>query len=158
MLNIMRIFMVQHGEARTKEEDPDRPLSDSGIYQVSKMARWLSRKEGLDINELLHSGKNRAEQTAEILGGSFKPPMEIKRADDMNPGDNPKIWADRLGRTENNIMLVGHLPHLGKLASYLLILNMEKEIVQFKNAGIVCLNRNESGTWSIDWIIIPEIL
>ncbi len=154
----MRIFIVQHGEARTKEEDPDRPLSDSGIYQARKMAGWLSRKEGLEINELLHSGKNRAEQTAEILAGSFKPPMEIKRADDMNPVDNPLIWADRLSKTEKNIMLVGHLPHLSKLTSYLLTRNMEKEIVQFKNAGIVCLDRSESGAWSIEWMIIPEIL
>ncbi|MCK4345228.1 MAG: phosphohistidine phosphatase SixA [Bacteroidales bacterium] len=154
----MRIFMVQHGEAKTKEEDPDRLLSDIGVYQVKKMAGWLSKKEGLEINELLHSGKNRAEQTAEILAGAFKPPMEIERADYMNPGDNPKIWADRLGKTEKNIMLVGHLPHLSKLASHLLTGSMEKEIVQFKNAGIVCLNRNGAGTWLIEWMIIPEIV
>jgi len=158
MLNIMKIFMVQHGEARTKEEYPDRPLSDIGVYQVKKIAGWLSKKEGLEINELLHSGKNRAEQTAEILAGAFKPPMGINRTDDMNPGDNPKIWADRLNKTEKNIMLVGHLPHLGKLASHLLTGSMEKEIIQFKNAGIVCLNRNESGAWSIEWMIIPEIV
>ena len=150
--------MVQHGEAKTREEDPDRPLSDKGVSQVKKTAEWLSKKEGLEINELIHSGKNRAEQTAEILAGSFKPPIGIKRADDMNPLDNPKIWTDRLSKTEKNIMLVGHLPHLSKLASHLLTGSMEKEIVQFKNAGIVCLNRNESGTWSIEWMIIPEIL
>lgn len=154
----MRIFMVQHGEAKTKEEDPDRPLSDSGIYQVKKMAGWLSKKEGLEINELLHSGKNRAEQTAEILASAFKPPMEIERTDYMNPVDNPKIWTDRLSKTEKNIMLIGHLPHLSKLVSQLTTGSMEKEIVQFNNAGIVCLNRNESGTWSIEWMIIPEIV
>jgi phosphohistidine phosphatase len=154
----MRIFLIQHGEAKTKEEDPNRRLSDTGMYQVRKMAGWLSKKEGLEINELLHSGKKRAEQTAEILSRSFSPPIGIKRADNMNPGDNPKIWADRLSKTEKNIMLVGHLPHLSKLASFLLTGSMEKEIVQYKNAGIVCLNRNESGTWFIEWMVIPEIL
>jgi len=55
-------------------------------------------------------------------------------------------------------MLVGHLPHLKKLASLLLTGRDDLEIVKFRYGGVVCLERRENGLWSILWIIRPDIL
>ncbi len=53
-------------------------------------------------------------------------------------------------------MLVGHLPHLGRLASSLLVGEPEREIIRFRNSAIVCLVKSESG-WLLQWILTPEM-
>jgi len=54
-------------------------------------------------------------------------------------------------------MLVGHLPHLSRLTSTLIIDDEEKEVLKFKMAGTVCLEKNEKEKWSILWAIPPDI-
>jgi len=54
-------------------------------------------------------------------------------------------------------MLTGHQPHLGKLASLLLCGNEDKDIVSFKMAGVVCLSRDDSGAWSLQWMLVPGV-
>ena len=53
-------------------------------------------------------------------------------------------------------MLVGHLPFLSRLASYLVTGDPERPIFQFQNAGIVCLSRTGEG-WAIKWSLSPRI-
>ena len=55
-------------------------------------------------------------------------------------------------------MLVGHLPHLSKLTAQLVCQDENRTIVDFPASGIVCLGREESGTWSVRWMVIPQIL
>lgn len=62
----MKIYLVQHGESLDKEIDPDQPLSDKGISDIEKLGHFLSKNK-IEINHIIHSGKNRAEQTASIL-------------------------------------------------------------------------------------------
>ncbi len=54
-------------------------------------------------------------------------------------------------------MLVGHLPHLGRLSALLLTESLEREIVAFRNAGVVCLERQEGG-FAVRWILTPELV
>ena len=62
----MRVYLVQHGESRPEEEDPQRSLTDEGVRNVEKIARFL-RPLGLKLETIWHSGKPRAQQTAELL-------------------------------------------------------------------------------------------
>ncbi len=54
-------------------------------------------------------------------------------------------------------MLVGHLPHLSRLAALLLAEGPEREIIAFRNAGVVCLERQES-RFAVRWILTPELV
>jgi phosphohistidine phosphatase len=55
-------------------------------------------------------------------------------------------------------MLVGHLPFLEKLTSYLVIGSDEKPIFKFQNGGIMCLHKeSDSQTWIIKWTLMPNI-
>ena len=73
----MRVYLAQHGLAEPKEIDPERPLSEQGHEDVRRLAAFLEGK-GLRVEQALHSGKTRAEQTAALLarallaGGRFK--------------------------------------------------------------------------------------
>ena len=37
----MDLLLVQHGQAKTKAEDPAKPLSALGVESAEKMAEWL---------------------------------------------------------------------------------------------------------------------
>ncbi len=53
-------------------------------------------------------------------------------------------------------MLVGHLPHLRRLASLLLVGDPEREIIRFRNGAIVCLVQGD-GHWLLQWVLTPEL-
>ncbi|MBE0425373.1 MAG: phosphohistidine phosphatase SixA [Nitrospirae bacterium] len=152
----MFLYLVQHAEARKEEVDPSRPLSEKGLEDIKKMASYLSQLN-VRVHNIFHSNKLRAKQTAEALSGAFKPAKGITEVDGLAPLDAPEIWAERLKDVPEDIMLVGHLPHLSRLASLLLSGDANKNIVSFKMAGVVCLKRGEDETWSMQWMLIPDM-
>jgi len=154
----MRLYLVQHSEPKRKEEEPARPLSDRGLETIKKMAKYAMERLQIKVEEIVHSGKLRAEQTAEVLAEHLKPPSGVTTDKNLEPLADPKIWKKHLGETTDDIMLVGHLPHLSKLASSLLVGDKNKEVVAFKMGGIVCLERDQQHGWTIQWIVTPEIL
>ncbi len=152
----MRLYLVQHAEARSKEEDPNRDLTVKGRSDIRKVAKYLERLN-LGVSQIFHSGKIRAMSTADILMASLKPPKGISETDRLAPLDDPEIWAERVSKTAEDIVLVGHLPHLAKLAALLLCGDKEKSVVNFKMGGMVCLGRSDTG-WGLEWMIIPEVV
>ena len=104
----------------------------------------------------MHSGKLRAVQTAEALAEKLKP-REVAVGGDLKPLDNPSAWVGRLASIKEDLVLVGHMPHLEKLASSLLC-GDERLKLGFKPGSAVCLERDESGAWFLKWMIAPELL
>jgi phosphohistidine phosphatase len=82
----------------------------------------------------------------------------VKVAEGLEPLADPKIWKNRLAEITEDTTIVGHLPHLSKLAGYLLTGDEGKEVVTFRMGGIACLERDESGRWTVQWMINPEII
>src|SRR4030066_680437 len=142
----MFIYLMQHADAKKEEVDPARPLSEKGLQDIKKVASYESQLN-IRVYKIFHSSKLRARQTAEILSENLKPTKGISEVDGLAPLDDPNIWAERLKDIPDDVILVGHLPHLGKLASLLLCGNADKNIVSFKMAGIVCLKRGDDGSF-----------
>lgn len=153
----MNLYLVQHAEAKTDAEDPNRPLTDKGLAEIEKTARQLAAKVRPSVNVVIHSGKLRALQTAEVLADYISPVGGIKPADGLKPNDDPAVWAEQLGAITEDVMLVGHLPHMSRLAGKLLCGCNTGEIIAFKNAGIVCLSRDDGGQWSLKWFLVPGL-
>ncbi len=153
------LYLVRHADAKTEEEDPLRPLSESGIRDIKVLSSYIFRM-GIRADRILHSGKLRAKQTAEILGEHLRPSIGISESEGLNPLDDPRIWAELLkGVSEDTItVLVGHLPHLNKLASLLLCGDINRSFILFKSAGMVCLEREGNEAWFLHWMLIPEIV
>ncbi len=154
----MNLYLVQHAEANPKESDPEQSLSETGLQNIRKTAYFASEVLNIRVNTIFHSGKTRAEQTAGILGKRLNPVKGVNVTDGLKAMDKPLIWAERLKEQTDDIMLVGHLPHMKRLASYLLCGDSEKEIVKFRNAGIVNLIKDDKNLWSIGWILHPEMV
>jgi phosphohistidine phosphatase len=153
----MALYLVQHGRSLPKELDPDQGLSEHGKTEVELLAR-KAKKCGLHISEIIHSGKTRARQTAEIYAAHLTPGRQpsisagLKALNDVEP--YAQTLADR-----DELMIVGHLPFMERLASYLITGSSEPPVVRFVNGGIVCLDQNpQRGAWLVRWVLIPEIV
>jgi phosphohistidine phosphatase SixA len=51
----MDLFLVQHGEAKSEAEDPERSLTDRGAEAVRRMAAWAAQV-GVKVDQIRHSG------------------------------------------------------------------------------------------------------
>ncbi|MHA1775864.1 MAG: phosphohistidine phosphatase SixA [Promethearchaeia archaeon] len=149
----MKIYLVQHGIAYTKAQHPDRPLTKDGISILHKVGGYCQKHFDFSLFAIFHSSKLRAQQTAEIYANYFTPKEGVKPVKGLDPLDDPSIWAKNLTQHQENIMLVGHLPHLEKLAGQLL--NDSNETVSFHNGGIVCLEKYPDNRWVVDFEIHP---
>jgi broad specificity phosphatase PhoE len=47
----MRLYLVQHGEAKSEAEDPDRPLTDRGAAYVREVAKRATAAAGRKLVE-----------------------------------------------------------------------------------------------------------
>jgi phosphohistidine phosphatase len=152
----MRLFLIQHGEATTEEVDPSRPLTAKGRSDVQKIASFL-KGAGVRPGAILHSGKTRARQTAEIIAAQLGPDCNVKEREGIAPNDPVITLTKEILGMADDLMIVGHLPFLGKLASLLIAGSESNNPVAFRQGGAVCLQRNEDKTWQVAWMVTPEL-
>lgn len=152
----MVLYLVQHGEAKPEQEDPARPLTDRGRDEVGRVARHTGALR-LQIAEIRHSGKLRARQTAEILAEYLRPARGVREIEGLAPNDDPRKARSDAEAAREPLMLVGHLPHLSRLASFLIVGDPGREIIRFRPGGIVCLGKME-GRWLLLWILTPDLV
>jgi len=151
----VKLYLMQHGEARAEAEDPDRPLTERGRDEVERVARVASRLE-LGIGEIRHSGKLRARQTADIMAAQLRPGTRVVAARGLSPKDDPGRTADEMAGALEPLLLVGHLPHLGCLTARLLTGQDEPAVLSFRMAALVALRRDPEG-WRLAWVLTPEM-
>ncbi len=157
----MELYLVQHGEALSEREDPERPLSPRGSEEVRRVAVAAARA-GLRPAEIRHSGKRRAAQTAEIFAAALgKPP--VIAVGGMAPNDDVHALIPTFASAPKALMLVGHLPFLSRLANLLLVGDPERTLVRFRMGGILCLTADVPavamgpGGWTVAWMLTPEV-
>jgi phosphohistidine phosphatase len=120
------------------------------------MARHAARI-GLSVSEIRHSTKLRAKETAEIFRGQLEPARGILEVDYLQPAADPGRAQDAVDAAAEPLMLVGHLPHLARLASLLVTGAPDRQILRFRTGTMVKLERTDPG-WALAWILTPEIL
>ncbi|MHC4365800.1 MAG: phosphohistidine phosphatase SixA [Planctomycetota bacterium] len=153
----MKLYLVQHATAVPKEINSDRPLTEQGRHDTEKVAAFV-KPLNIAVEYLWHSQKTRAAQTAEILSEVIEVKTAQAGRDGLARNDDVVPLSDELAALARDIMIVGHLPFLGKLASLLLTGSESANTVAFKNSGIVYLSCSEQSQWQVHWVITPELL
>mgnify|MGYP002155001995 CR=1 FL=1 len=151
----MKLYLIQHGKAKPETEDPERSLTAKGeeeVRRISKATITLNIRPSM----IYHSGKRRAQQTAEIVANALNLPIQASRG--LNPNDDIHPWAEWISKEPNDLMIVGHLPFLEKLASFLLCGNENAQIILFRYSAVVCLDQKEDRRWAVRWILTPEMV
>jgi phosphohistidine phosphatase len=153
----MKLYLVQHGEACSKEVDPGRPLTDGGREDIERLAEFL-RRAGIEVERVIHSGKLRAAQTADLLAAAVAPMVELEVNDHLHPNDDPRLidWHAETGGRDT--MLVGHLPFMARLVSLLLGEDPDRPIAAYRPGSVVCLESGTGGGWQIDWMVRPDLV
>ncbi len=154
----MRLYLVQHGEAVPKAEDPERPLTPRGRDDVARMAAFV-RRAGVEVYHIRHSGKRRAKETALILAEQLQPAGGVAFLPGLAPKDDVKPVAEMASREARPLLLVGHRPFLDRLVGLLVSGDPNQTVVRFQPGGIVCLERDpQSPGWVVCWAVTPELI
>lgn len=151
----MKLYLVQHAEAVDQDQDHQRPLSDQGEADATKMAALLL-KAGVSVDEVAHSGKTRALQTATILAKAVWPGNAVVPLDGLGPKDSTEYLFHAAQTAGGDMMVVGHQPFMGKMAARCLTGDEDGLTVGFTPGTIVCLQRSQSG-WQLHWMLRPEL-
>ena len=111
----MDLILWRHCEAEPGEPDMGRRLTSKGIKQAERMAEWLERHLP-DSCRILVSPADRAQQTAQALQRKSRTVPEIAPGASVSAALAAANWPD----SREPVMLVGHQPTLGMIASFLL--------------------------------------
>jgi phosphohistidine phosphatase len=153
----MKLYLAQHGEACTKDVDPERPLTDRGREDIERLAGFLGRA-GVEVERVIDSGKLRAAQTADLLAAAVAPLVELETSDRINPNDDPGAFDWEQATGGQDALVVGHLPFMAQLVSLLVLEDPDRPIAAYRPGSVVCLERDSEGHWQIDWMIRPDLL
>ncbi len=80
----MVLYLGQHAEAKNKEIDPERDLTEKGLIDIEVVSHHLKRLN-VEVQEIFHSGKTRAQSTAQILAEHLQPPSGINGSPRLGP-------------------------------------------------------------------------
>jgi phosphohistidine phosphatase len=153
----VRVYLVQHGQSKSEEEDPQRRLTPQGIGEVQKLADFLRPLE-LGLDAVWHSNKARAQQTAELLAAAVSTRDRLVQREGLGPKDQVAPIRQALEKAGGDVMIVGHLPFLGNLAALLVTGSEANEIVRFQFGCVVCIEQHEHGKWKVAWMIKPALV
>lgn len=157
----MEIYLMQHGPALPKEQDPDEGLSPAGEERIHASAKAL-KKMGVSFDIILSSPKKRSRQTAAIVAEEtgFPPEkiIETEKVKAMTPPEETiKALAEYAGNKK--VLIAGHLPSVAEVASFLLT-EGSKTTVAFEMGSCCRIDVEDLPTHSgnLKWYLIPEQL
>jgi phosphohistidine phosphatase len=153
----MKIYLVRHGESDLGEIDDERPLSEKGIADIEHLAKFIAPLD-LQLVNLFHSEKLRAKQTAKILSEVVSLSNPSLSSPELDPLAPLTPMMNEINFRQGDIMLVGHMPFMGKMLAKLLTGNVNKEHVAFVPGCMVCLVEVEKNHWVIQWMLTPELI
>lgn len=146
------LYFVQHGIAEPQEVNSKRPLSDTGINEVYRVAAYL-RDHYISISKIYHSGKLRAQQTAALFSETLAV-ANIAEINGLNPNDDPLELINQL--TEDAVMYVGHLPNIANIVTQLISGETNTPLLKFQNSAVACVEVDSSSA-TLKWFITPSM-
>jgi phosphohistidine phosphatase len=159
-LYIIRHARAGHADPAVWPDDAERPLTEDGISRFREAARGLRRLVPT-VDVVLSSGFARAWQTAELLHEVARWP-EPTRCAELEVGRTPASAAAVLAdRTERSVAVVGHEPHLSRLASLLCAGSEDEVRLELKKGAVAFLGVDGTpgpGTALLHWAVPPKIL
>ena len=111
----MDLLLWRHAEAEDGEDDLRRRLTARGEKQARSMAAWILTHQPKDMR-IIVSPAIRTQQTAEALKLPFETQRKIGPEACVSELIAAAGWPDASG----SVLIVGHQPSLGRLASLLL--------------------------------------
>ncbi|MBI3299942.1 MAG: phosphohistidine phosphatase SixA [Elusimicrobia bacterium] len=157
----MRLLLFRHGPAGDRQawakagkDDAVRPLTADGREKTRKAAKGLAKQFGrLDL--IISSPLKRAVQTATYLAERFPKAARLER-DELSPSSDPALAAKWLASLkEDAVAVVGHEPHLSRLAAHLLT-GKAAPVFELKKAGAALIELGRPNALAA--LLAPKVL
>jgi len=152
----MTLYLVRHGKARKGGKDRQRPLMARGINDLKSVAAFLKRLR-LPVSQIWHSDRVRAMETARMVAPAVVLSGKMLERPGLGPGDSVDAAIRQIKNVRGDLMIVGHQPFLGKLASKLLKQKSSDEIVKLPTSSVLAL-ASEDGKWAVAWLLPPVLV
>ncbi len=116
----MELFFLRHGEAEAHaSSDAERRLTPAGENDVRGVIE-SRRSELAGLELIVTSPYRRAQQTASIAAQCLGFERQLRVAEQLQPGGDPRSLFDFIaGLNVNSLLLVTHQPFVGKVLSQL---------------------------------------
>jgi len=152
----MDLILWRHAEAEDGHPDAARRLTHRGREQAERSAKWLAARLPAHARVLV-SPAVRAQQTAQALSGwklETEPRVGLQaRASDLLQAAG---WDDDPDdRKSGAVLIVGHQPTLGQLAS--LLLSGNESDWPIKKGALWWFTRHEGGA-ALRAVIEPKLV
>jgi len=154
------LYLVRHADAESKKpgmSDFERELTELGRETTEKMATALKRM-GLTIDIVVSSPLVRAVQTAGIFRKVMGVQSDVVKLSELIPGsDFEELIEIIFSLKAENVLAVGHEPHIGEFLGWLIGL---KKPIEFKKNTVACVEFSSlsiSGG-SLKWLIHPYMI
>jgi len=148
----MELYLVRHGDVDPSVGDAGDgpPLTDAGLAQVRCCANFAARL-GVQVSEIRHSEALRSMQTAQ----EFEQTLHCARRQvtGIGPDDDINPLRREAAGLKHNVMVIGHLPYLNRIAGALLAQDESMPVVVFHPASLVRLDRREDARWSLQLVL-----
>jgi phosphohistidine phosphatase len=159
-LYLIRHAFAAHADPSRWPDDAERPLTEEGMARFRVAARGLQRLVPA-VDAMLSSGYARAWQTAELLHdvAGWLEPEECPALEAGRPATSVLDVLE--GRIERSIALVGHEPHLSRLASLLCTGSEDGLQLELKKGAVASLSFAgpvEPARACLRWTVSPKIL
>lgn len=161
----MEIIFFRHGPAGEREEwaktgnpDSERPLTADGRKRAREAAKGLALVVG-SADLVATSPWTRAKETAAYAARSLGAPLVESNL--LLPHRSPGSLCAWLSGLENGrVVVVGHDPHLSKVASWLMTGSASKSLVILKKAQALMIDTPTAaaGSGKLAWSLTPRVL
>ena len=137
------IYLMRHGIAADPApgvSDADRALTPEGVRKTERVAAGLE-KLGIKPDVILSSPLRRAEETARLVAEALDARPRVELFPPLGPGVAPSELVKQLRahRRASELLLVGHQPDLGELASFLLTGTPKLVPLPFRKAAVAAI-------------------
>ena len=157
----MELYLMQHGSALPKKQDPEEGLSPDGEAQIHASGKAL-KKMGISFDVIFSSPKKRSKQTASIVAQEVECPqdsiIQTEKVKAMTPVEETLAFV--AGYFENQRMLIaGHLPSVAEVASSL-VTEGSKVTIEFERGGCCRIDIEDltAHAGRLKWYLTPEQL
>ena len=138
------IYLVRHGIAGPAPRgmsDNDRALTPDGKRKMRRIAVGLKRL-GVAPDVVLSSPLRRAEETAAVVTSALARQLHVEIYQLLAPGHDAAevLKGLRRHRAARELVLVGHQPDLGQLASHLLTRSSRLAPLPFKKGAVAAIH------------------
>ncbi len=119
---MLRLLLLRHAKAipATGRNDYARPLIERGRRDAARVGAYVAAIDRIP-DLLIDSGATRTRETADIAAEGWPPPVERREEPGLYDASWPTLQSivRALPDTAPRVMLVGHNPGLGELATHL---------------------------------------